>query len=174
MSLHKNGASFKGTINKAIAFGAALLTLTGSVGSLSAAYDPYYADNCCPDTCWDPCACELPDFVVYADFIYWQVHPEGLEYARKGGFGLDAETEVDGHGYIVSPECELEPGFRIGLVVDLGCCNWDFYAQYTWLSDCFHHEVRNPYDPTVGDGPIDLQPLLWNQGLNPNILNLSA
>jgi hypothetical protein len=163
MSLQKNGASLTGTINKAVAFGAALLTLTGSVGSLSAAYDPYCPpENYCPAPGWDPCACEMPDFVLYADFLYWQIHTEGLEFARNGGFSDGPTVAIENTGEIVTTDCDFEPGFRVGLIVDLGCCNWDFYAQYTYLSACFSEEVTGDAATT------DIQPLIWNQGIGQN------
>ncbi len=67
-------------IKKTAAILAVFFTMTGAV---AADYDPY-----CEETYWDPCACDMPDFLVFADFILWQVHPEGLEFARKGGMGL--------------------------------------------------------------------------------------
>ena len=162
MSLQKNGASLKGTFSKAVAFSAALLTLTGSVGSLSAAYDPCCPpEPYCPAPAWDPCACEMPDLVIYADFLYWQVHPEGLEFVRSGGFSPSAISTIDQTGSIVSPSCELEPGFRVGMIVDLGCCNWDFYAQYTWLHQCFG-------DTLTAENHPDLQPLIYNQAIGQN------
>lgn len=130
---HKNGMSLKKTLNKAAFFGASLLMMTGVIGSVSADfYNGCSYDPCCPVDC-----CEMPDYTLYADFIYWQVHPEGLEFARSGGASQSLTSAVDSRGCILSPKCEFEPGFRVGAYVDLGCCEWDFYAQYTYLSQCF-------------------------------------
>ncbi len=158
MSRLKNGVSFKKTFNKAVAFSATLLMMTGVASTASAGWDGYCGDPCCPVDC-----CEMPDYTIYADFLYWQVHPEGLEFARVGGFGANQTTTVEERGVIYSPDCEFEPGFRVGAIIDLGCCNWDFYAQYTWLHSCFGRtlgEFNNAGTPTVG--PIT--PIISNAG----------
>lgn len=160
MSHLKNGLSFKKTLNKAVAFSTSLLMMTGMVSSASAAWDPCCPEPCCPVDC-----CEMPDYTLYADFIYWQVHPEGLEFARQGGIGTSATTEVTEAGKIYSPDCDFEPGFRVGAIVDLGCCNWDFYAQYTWLNEKFSKDVTSQYQ-TYSNG--DINPLLWYNGYGTN------
>lgn len=130
MSHLKNGESLKGTFSKwvkstGLVFSTSLLMMTGLVGSASAA--GYCCDPCAPD------CCDMPDYVLYADFLYWQVHQEGLDFAR-GGYQHGTNTASLDQGKIYSPECEWQPGFRIGAMIDLGCCDWDFYAQYTWLN----------------------------------------
>ena len=151
MSLRKNKA-----FNKVVALGAALLTLAGTSGPLSAAYDSCCPEPYCPVPVWDPCAWNMPDCVFYADFLYWQVNPEGLEFARKGGLTDTPLSPLTEPGEILSPGCKLEPGFRLGVVVDLDCCDWDFYAQYTWLNQSFsRNETATP--------DANMQPLIANQ-----------
>ncbi len=156
MFLQKNGVLFKGLFNKAIAFGAALFCLSGLVSSVSATYDPCCSDQCYQDSCcFDPCNWDCPDFVFYADFLYWQVNVDGLDYATlRNNLGIDSQNQ---EYHLFAPDCELEPGFRLGLIVDLGCCNWDFYAQYTWLNQCIHDKHTLPFP---GDSTVELIPLI--------------
>lgn len=126
MSHRKNGES-QGTFSKwvkstGVVFSTSLLMMTGVAGTASADYS---------NSCGFMDCCDMPEYVVYADFLYWQTNPEGLEFARSG-FNPNATTAVDA-GQIYAPGCEWSPGFRIGAIVDLSCCEWDFFAQYTWL-----------------------------------------
>ncbi len=161
MSFQKNRAFLKRKLSNAFALGMTLLTLTGSAASLSAAYDA-----CCPDpcetNCFDLCDCCMPDFVVWADFIYWQVHPEGLQFARTDGISPDTATPLETKGRIISPDCKIEAGFRVGAMIDIGCCNWDVFAQYTWLRPCLSKRIDNDFVPGSGEGSGDLHPLIWN------------
>ncbi len=149
----QNGVSLKRAFGKAAVFCSSLLMMSGAFGSAAADYNAYCYDPCCPVDC-----CEMPNYVLYADFIYWQVHPEGLEYARKGGYSGNDEDPVDARGCIETPGCGFEPGFRVGAFVDLGCCNWDFYAQYTYLNSCF--SKRDSVDMNF----LGLAPLIDNIG----------
>jgi len=148
MSRLKNG------VNKAVAFSTTLLMMTGMVGTVSAGWDACCPDPCCPVDC-----CEMPDYTIYADFLYWQVHPEGLEFVREGGVGSGPTVPVNERGCIHTPDCEFEPGFRVGAIIDLGCCNWDFYAQYTWLSECFDKSVGGELTSPATNNFV---PLVWN------------
>ncbi|NGX57414.1 MAG: hypothetical protein K940chlam3_00305 [Chlamydiae bacterium] len=150
MSRLKNG------VNKAVAFSATLLMMTGMVSSASAAWDACCPDPCCPVDC-----CEMPDYTLYVDFLYWQVHPEGLEFARQGGVSANTSSVVSERGCIFTPECEFEPGFRVGAMIDLGCCNWDFYAQYTYLCEKFGKEVASDTQTAAG---ADIDPFIYNLG----------
>lgn len=159
---HKNGESFKGTFNKwvkntGLVFSTSLLAMTGFVGNAAAA--GYDCNSCCPTV---DC-CEMPDYAVYADFLYWQVTQDGLEFAQTGV----GTTVVDqtARGNIYQPRCHWEPGFRVGLVVDLGCCDWDFYAQYTWLQN----KESKTLKPVTG-----LQPLWSSVGTAETIVGAKA
>jgi len=131
---HKNGESL-GTFNKwvkntGLVFSTSLLALTGMVSNTATAAG-YDCNSCNTVDC-----CELPAYAVYADFLYWQVTQDGLEFAQTGVATVTtASSQVTTAGKVHQPKCHWEPGFRIGLVVDLGCCDWDFFAQYTWLQN---------------------------------------
>jgi len=142
-----NGGSLSTLFNKWVFGACTLLMALGSFASASANYDP-----CCD--------CEMNKFSLYADFIYWQIHPEGTEFARINGISAGATTnlEDDEHGRILSAGCEFQPGFRIGGIFDLGCCDWDAYAQYTFLVE------RLTNTSTTEFGESGLVPLIFNQG----------
>ncbi len=177
MSLQKNGVFLKRTLNKAAASMAGLLFLTGSLGSAAAAYDPYCPPPVYNEPCFDePCRidfCEMPSFVIYGDFLYWQVHPEGLEFARKDGFSASPFLDVTDRGKILAPSCQLEPGFRVGFLIDLGCCEWDFFAQYTWMRQKFGKSETDDFDPIEPPPQVlSLHALIWNRGI-PGTANLT-
>lgn len=131
MSHLKNGES-QGTFSKwikstGVVFSTSLMMMTGVASSAS-------ADSCNPCGFMD--CCDSPAYKIYADFLYWQTNPEGTEFARSGFNLAGAEA-----GQVYAPGCEWSPGFRIGAIVDLSCCEWDFFAQYTWLHPNFSKNV---------------------------------
>lgn len=125
---------------------------------------PIFFRECCGR---QPCSfitwrgdCCVPTMNLYADFLYWQVHPDGLEFARDGGVSTNSVTEITEQGKILSPGCRAKPALRIGLEVDIGPhCNWDVFAQYTYLSNTFSRS-KSP------EG-TQLLPLVWNLGTPP-------
>lgn len=116
--------------------------------------DSYYGDSCYPIPSNNLChmRCSL-----YGDFIYWQVHPEGTEFARYGGFGGSNIVAASDQGCIYEPKCNFEPGFRVGLIYNLGCCEWDFFGQYTYLYTNLDTSI------SVSSGIAGLSPLIWNE-----------
>jgi hypothetical protein len=160
MSLHKNAAS---ALSRVLTACAALIALTVSNDTLSA---QFHQEACLPE----PCPCLLADMVIYGDFLYWQVNPDGLEFARKFGISGGPASAAQ-KGKILSPKCELEPGFRAGLIVGLGCCEWDLFGQFTWLGQKFSSSATAPFTPVVPPPPNgnqadqSLHPLIYNQGI---------
>jgi len=138
-----------------------LVTLLLISGPLSAG--PVFFTECCSRP---PCSfiswrgdCCVPQYTLYADFLYWQIHPDGLEFARSGGVAPNSTTEVE-TGDILSPGCRAHPGLRIGFVVDIApCCGgWEGYVQYTYLKNSIVNSAE------VEFGVEGLHPLLWNLG----------
>lgn len=131
----KNGESArtltKWVRNTGLVFSTSLIAMTGLVGSAS-------AYGAC-DPCSIDCCSEMPDFQIYADFLYWQRHVEGEGYAATN-FLIANDSESPGQVY--SGGCDFTPGFRIGGVVDLGCCDWNFFAQYTWLNPSYTEKAE--------------------------------
>ena len=60
------------------------------------------------------------DVVIDADFTWWKSQVAGMGFA-------------DINEKIRAPESNFEPGFKLGLGLDLGFDGWDVYAEYTWV-----------------------------------------
>jgi len=151
--MNMNGGSLSSLINKWIMGSCALLMTLGTLGTASAGYDATCVDNCHP--CLD---CDMNPFSLYADFIYWQIAPDATEFARLGGVSETATTPLEDQGRILGIGCDFCPGFRIGGTADLGCCEWDAYAQYTFLIE------RRTDVTTTEFGESGLVPLIFNLG----------
>ncbi|MCB1107816.1 MAG: MOMP family protein [Chlamydiia bacterium] len=74
--------------------------------------------------------CVAEPYLV-ADFIYWKVRQDGLQYAVKGI--EDTGNPVTTKGKIYEPDFGGEPGFRVGLGLNLAHDGWDLLLKYTWL-----------------------------------------
>jgi hypothetical protein len=193
MPLKKNGASLKRTLRKTLVFSAAMLALAGSSGALNA-FDPYYCPDLyrsgaseqtdCPDPCPKPycppasCLGCPSQYELFADFLYWQINPDGLEFARMHGIS-SGPSEPAICGGIFSPKCKPGAGFRVGLVIDLDCSEWDVFAQYTRLAQKFSSTFTDDFTPIIPippngndngnfDPPQSLYPLIYNQGIGGN------
>lgn len=87
------------------------------------------------------------DVFITADFIWWKGVQNGLDYAISGvlgnGAALAAVTTVSGKGNVKDPGFGWEPGFKVGLGLNLSHDGWDLYAQYTWYQS-------NQSDSTTG------------------------
>ena len=98
---------------------------------------------------------------LVADFIYWKVREDGLDYAQKG-VG-DTANPVTSKGKVYEPDFSFEPGFRVGLGLNLAHDGWDLLLRYTWINT--HVIDTASVDPTL-EG---LQPL-WTHAPN-NLLS---
>lgn len=147
--LNMNGGALSNLLNKWIMSSCLMLTALCFNGSLSADYDA-----CCDKIC----DCDMNPFTFYADFIYWQFSPDGTEFARQNGVGSSSTTAPEGKGRVLSIGCEFQPGFRIGGLVDLGCCDWDAFARYTFLVE------RKTESACVIFGESGLTPLIFHLG----------
>lgn len=61
------------------------------------------------------------DLAIDADFTWWKSKVSGLSYA-----------EIDHK--VRSPSSSFQPGFKVGVGMDLDYDGWDAYAQYTWFN----------------------------------------
>lgn len=104
--------------------------------------------------------CCLPTYELYADFLFWQTYPEGLEFARVGGISTDPSAPIDETGSILAPKGRGKPGFRIGLIVDLPACTWDAFGRYTYLSGGLIESK------IAENGSPGMKPLIWNLGMD--------
>lgn len=89
---------------------------------------------------------------VFADFIYWKVWQGGMAYASTG-FG-DQNNLITDRGRIFEPDFQGEPGFRIGVGVNLAHDGWDLLLQYTWI----HSGIEDRVSRDINDEQVQL---LW-------------
>ena len=61
------------------------------------------------------------------EFIYWTVRQDGMFYAVSGAGANPSK------GSVHDLDWEWEPGFKVGLGVNLPHDGWDLYAKYTWI-----------------------------------------
>ena len=78
------------------------------------------------------------DVFITADFIWWKATQDGLNYAMTGVLGNNSAQLVpvpggiSSRGSVKDPDFGWEPGFKVGLGLNLSHDGWDLYAQYTW------------------------------------------
>ncbi len=97
-----------------------------------------------------PRVCMGADVFITADFILWTYRQEGLEFAMTGATGT-----VTQQGSLHEPDFALEPGFKVGLGLNLGHDGWDVFAEYTWLTTDESNSVTDSNGTMVN---------LWAQG----------
>ncbi|MCB1117245.1 MAG: hypothetical protein KDK50_01545 [Chlamydiia bacterium] len=102
-----------------------------------------------------PRVCMGADVFVTADFILWTYRQEGMEFAMTGSTGT-----VTSQGRVFEPSFGLEPGFKVGLGLNLGHDGWDVFAEYTWLTTNATRKVRDNNTMTN----------LWNGGSQAQVL----
>lgn len=86
------------------------------------------------------------DVVITADFVYWQANESGLAYAVNFVQGSTNTLSVP-QGTTHNPTFTYNPGFKVGLGLQLGHDGWDILAQYTWYnsSDCTNKTVNSDF-----------------------------
>jgi hypothetical protein len=87
------------------------------------------------------------DLAIDADFIWWKSQVSGMNFA-----------EIDHK--IKSPSSSFEPGFKVGIGMDLDFDGWDAYAEYTWVkepwhTDCYTSKKDVSYSGFVTANPTD-------------------
>ena len=70
------------------------------------------------------------DVFVTANFIWWNAKQEGLKFATSAVPASSHATK----GVIEEIKGSWEPGFKVGLGLNLSHDGWDLYTQYTWLN----------------------------------------
>lgn len=108
-----------------------------------------YGDSlgCCPCGPVRPCVNPCGNWFVDAEFLYWNVSEQGLEYGTEVVTTPSsiADSFVAGKAHHISDS--WEPGFRVGIGYDLPCDGWDVVAYYTNLYSKSHS--HHFFDPTV-------------------------
>ncbi|MCB1107873.1 MAG: hypothetical protein KDK76_07245, partial [Chlamydiia bacterium] len=78
-----------------------------------------------------------------ADFIYWKATQAGLEYGMSNVL-IGTGSTITSRGSTRTPDFGWDPGFKVGLGINLPYDGWDTYVQYTWLqSNGNHSRMRN-------------------------------
>ena len=86
------------------------------------------------------------DVVITADFIYWQATESGLSYAFNF---VNSDGTTAPQGTTHNPKFTFNPGFKVGLGLQLGHDGWDTIAMYTWYNS------SDSTDQTVSSDTID-------------------
>ena len=72
------------------------------------------------------------DPYITAEFIWWKVWEDNLDFAYTGVLAPGASTSP-GKGHIYHPSFKFEPGFKVGAGLKFRHDGWDVYGNYTWL-----------------------------------------
>ncbi len=80
---------------------------------------------------------------VTADFLYWTVREDGMFHAVSG---VGANV---GKGNVYDLDWKWEPGFKVGLGMNLPHDGWDIFAEYTWINTSVGNTVSR--DPATTD-----------------------
>lgn len=92
------------------------------------------------------------DPYLTADFIWWRVEQDGMNFATSGTEPLaqDSVTLVNaGKGHVAHPRFKYEPGFKVGFGVKFRHDGWDMYANYTWLRTDFGDTKKSLHAKTT-------------------------
>ncbi|NGX57416.1 MAG: hypothetical protein K940chlam3_00307 [Chlamydiae bacterium] len=147
--------------NQLLAASIAFLTTAGFMGSASAAWE-----GCCPENSCYRSMCAGLNGELYLDFILWQTNIDGTEFARQDGDSGSVSSTVTNDGAIHDVGCSWDPGFRVGMLMNLGKCCWDFQVQYT-----YHYERFGESAVVTFLAPTGLDGLIYNNG---NMENITA
>ena len=92
------------------------------------------------------------DVFITANFIWWKANQDGLRYAASGFGGATAAADPFAGvstGKDKSVGESWEPGFKVGLGLNLSHDGWDLFAQYTWLNASNTNSIRSNSDGLV-------------------------
>ncbi|MEX0961427.1 MAG: Lpg1974 family pore-forming outer membrane protein [Simkaniaceae bacterium] len=107
-----------------------------------------------------PRVCCGVDVFVTADFIYWTSRMDGLGYATSG---VRPTADIDpSKGSVKHPDFGFDPGFKVGLGLNLGHDGWDLFAQYTWLYTSKVSDSASSGVDSLADS--QLSPLVYTTG----------
>ncbi len=85
------------------------------------------------------------DPYLTAEFIWWRVQEDGLNYVFSG-VAPEADLTSASKGHLHQPKFQYEPGFKVGFGLKFKHDGWDLYANYTWIRTSFsdtRNTVRN-------------------------------
>lgn len=88
----------------------------------------------------NPMVTHCCDPFITADFIWWKVEQEGMNFAYSGTepISIGTTTLVNASkGHVAHPKFKYEPGFKVGFGLKFRHDGWDLYGNYTWLRSDF-------------------------------------
>ncbi len=107
-----------------------------------------HADTAPPE----PCAKHI-DLFITADFLYWKMHEEGLEFALSGVKNPSPSTsESVERGRVYKPHFRWDQGFRLGIGYVIPKRLWDIWINWTR----FHTEAKKSASHS---GTVTVNPL---------------
>ncbi len=112
-----------------------------------------------------------PGIFIAGDFLYWQTHEDGLEYAVSG-IGSSANINAV-KGKTHEPDFEWDPGFRIGAGFTLEDALWDIGVYWTRLTSHASDSVTAAI-PGSDDPSTRLFPILDHPGLGLGLSDVNS
>lgn len=107
-----------------------------------------FAGDCCSaqEDCL-PCSSDessCGNFVVSADYLYWQAHEEGLDYALDGIGDHSGGVVSTDKGSLKNLDWDAKSGFRVGAGFIFASNCWDVMLNYTWWKGDASDYVTGP------------------------------
>ncbi len=93
------------------------------------------------------------DFWVDASFTYWTAYQEGLLLATSTATYTSVPVETAESQTLLFQDTKWEPGFKIGLGVNLGHDHWSALAEYTWFRSRTTTSAVAPEGPAESTAP---------------------
>lgn len=127
-----------------------------------APYNSYYTNQYCDPSIWKRfCSGNIS---VDAEFLYWNAHEEGLEYAALATFFGTQPPIAPSLEILTTDTGKYKPGFRVGIGYrDSTCCDsWDFRARYTW-----YYSSSSASTAISGTSATEIAPLFLNPASGP-------
>ena len=141
----------------------------------------YYSDDCSVNILPNAGPSIRRDWNVFltADFIYWTLKQDGMAHA----ISRTLESDTLASGKLLEMDWTSEPGFKVGLGMNLPHDGWDLVAQYTWITTNVSDSITGsdttqviPYWLTSPDGgffaPVSKADQSWNAHYNNLTLDL--
>jgi hypothetical protein len=100
------------------------------------------------------------DVFITADFIWWKATQDGLTYAMTGALGtysaqlVTVPPGITSKGSVKDPDFGWEPGFKVGLGLNLSHDGWDLFAQYTWYQSDQSSSTNSPGITNAVSAPV--------------------
>jgi hypothetical protein len=98
----------------------------------------------------DPCSW---DVWVDASFTYWTAYEEGLTLGISNATVTSVPVSTPLSRVALFQETKWEPGFKLGMGIDLGHDDWSAFAEYTWFRSRTTVSAGAPNGPVGSTSP---------------------